>query len=73
MNIRQPQSSRYAIRFSKVIGIAVAFYLLVICSPIQFAIADIAQPGANNNGDSPYSMYERCHPQQFHIPTGLSC
>jgi hypothetical protein len=60
-------------RLPIVIGVALAYWLLVLCNPIQFAVADLLQPGANDNGYSPYSMVERCHPSEFHIPVGLPC
>jgi hypothetical protein len=71
--INQAGVASMVTKLAKVGAIAVAFYLLVMCNPIQFAIADMLQTGANDNGYSPYTMYERCHPAQFHIPTGLSC
>jgi hypothetical protein len=61
-------------RLSIVAASALAYFLLVLCNPIQFAVTDLMQPGANDNGYSPYSMVERCHPpSEFHIPVGLPC
>lgn len=58
----------------KLVGWVTVFYILIThFNPVGMYILDLAQPGANNNHYSPYSMYQRCHPAQFHIPTGLSC
>ncbi len=53
---------------------AVAFILLAYLGvnqlgPIGYALQDLQSQPANN-GASPYSMFERCHPELFHIPAG---
>jgi hypothetical protein len=57
-------------RLSIVVAGIVAYWLLVLCNPLQFAVADLLQPGANDSGYSPYSALERCDAVRLHIPTG---
>ena len=73
--------ARILCRFGRLAGrrtaisaaITITFYIAVFCNPMQFAVHDLMQPGAANNAYSPYTMYERCHPEQFDLPAGLSC
>jgi hypothetical protein len=57
-------------RVSLTAAVAAAYWLLVLCNPIQFAVADLLQPGANDSAYSPYSAWERCDAVRLHIPAG---
>jgi hypothetical protein len=49
-----------------VLALTVLAYLLLVCVPaVTHGMFD---PPAQNNGYSPYTMFQRCHAAQFHIP-----
>jgi hypothetical protein len=51
-----------------VTALALLFYTMLNLVPM--ALHGIAEPPSQHDGMSPYTMFERCHPQQFNIPAG---
>lgn len=52
--------------------VVLSYIAVTLTATLTPAIQDLGSVAADN-GYSPYSMYQRCHPAQFHIPDERSC